>query len=66
MENIENTKIFQLPYTNRIIPLGGKFLSGIDFAHSAVPINTKFTIWILLEPPTIAVQSQQKFVDHPV
>ena len=44
MENIENIKIFQVPHLQRKITLGGKFLSGIDFAHSAVPINTKFTI----------------------
>ena len=31
-----------------------------------MPINTNFTILSLLEPPFIAVQSQQKFVDHPV
>ena len=55
MENIENTKIFQLPYTNRIIPLGGNFLSGIDFAHSEMPINTNFTSYSLIETPNIAV-----------
>ena len=66
MENIENIKIFQVPHLQGKINLGGKFPSGNEFAHSAVPIDTNFTILRLLEPPFIAVQSQQKFVDHPV
>ena len=44
MENIENIEIFQVPHFQRKIILGGKFLSGIDFALSAVPISTKLTI----------------------
>ena len=55
MENIENTKIFQVPHNNRKITLEGKFLSGIEFAHSAVPINTIFTSISLIEAPNIAI-----------
>ena len=66
MENIENTKIFQVPHKNRIMTKGGKFLSGNDFAHSAVAINTNFTSYSLIEPPITAGQSEQKVISHPV